>query len=765
MTTLASLSVSLEANIVRFSEAMDRAAAVAEKNLSAIERSAGRMAKTLAGLGGLAVAGGILKMAKDALDAADAMGEAAERASISVEQFSALAYAAKQSDVPMASLEQSVKKLSEAMAEASRGNDKFTSLFATLGVKVTDANGSMRDTNKVLYDVANAFSRAKDGAGKVAFAIELLGKSGADAIPLLNKGAGAIRQLEEEGRALGATFTTESAEAASKFNKDLEKLRGTGGALAQTLTGSLVPGLSQVAEAMIEAKRQSGVLMSLWVGLGGIGNMIIGDGLEDDIGRLNRLGNEIEALGLQIEQMRKAGFQSEFLQPEIDRLKELIDLGSKLEGQMRAGERIRMNRNGLYNDARDQRLLPQNMELRLPSGRDTEAEKYARTLQALYDRLDNTGAGVNQKFWAELKMLEEQFGKNKMSVEQYIARVEELTRQTDYGKEITKRQTEAAKLANDEAQRAIDLDNERQTTLNASIRSLREYVEDLEFETHLMGLSNAEREVAIRLRMAEKAGIDTSTASFASLIDRIRSTINAQEAIRNQVSVWNQLADAVAGFAQSLMGGAKSAIDYLRQLLKQLLAEMIAIFAKRWILSLGASMTSGVASAALSTAAGTAGQGTLAGSLTSGIGSWLGSTAFGQAGSAFWTGLQGTELLAGGTQFEMVANQFGSALGAASGPLLIFAAAVVAGSPQCSCGSRDGAAIRLGCRVMATLAAACIPWWGDPRPAWLVGWDFRIAMRIPWRASRSSRACGATAPPTPTRSASPAISPAPASMR
>jgi len=62
-----------------------------------------------------------------------------------------------------------------------------------------------------------------------------------------------------------------------------------------------------------------------------------------------------------------------------------------------------------------------------------------------------------------------------------------------------------------------------------------------------------------------------------------------------------------------------SALDYVRQLLKKLVADLIALVTKKWVLQIGASMLSGTAAgSALATEAGTLGNGSFAGSILNG---------------------------------------------------------------------------------------------------------------------------------------------------
>ena len=105
------------------------------------------------------------------------------------------------------------------------------------------------------------------------------------------------------------------------------------------------------------------------------------------------------------------------------------------------------------------------------------------------------------------------------------------------------------------------------------------------------------------------------------------------------VNVLSEAGNALGGFLNALTGGFQKGVDYVKALLKQLLAQMISIFAQRWVLSLGASLTSGGASAALSSAAGQAGSGTIANGLMAAGSSYLfGSAATAATGAAAWAG-------------------------------------------------------------------------------------------------------------------------------
>lgn len=107
-------------------------------------------------------------------------------------------------------------------------------------------------------------------------------------------------------------------------------------------------------------------------------------------------------------------------------------------------------------------------------------------------------------------------------------------------------------------------------------------------------------------------------------------------------AVWDDMANRGASFFQDLLFSGAKAMDVLKAHLRSFLADLVAIFAKRWILQLGASMPGlgFLGDAAASTGAGT-GPGSL---LTSGLslGSTFGSILpSGAIGSAFASGATG----------------------------------------------------------------------------------------------------------------------------
>lgn len=290
--------------------AVDKTAPAINSAAAGLERLGSASEKIKDSLAALAGASAITGLAtsfafavKGAIDTADEMGKMAEKAGLAVETFSALAYAAKKTDVPIETMQQGIKKLSVSIADAAAGNDKQIRAFSALGVAVQDSSGKVRSAKDVMLDLATVFEKANDGPTKVAYAIALMGKNGSEMIPALNKGGEALRKLMADAQEMGKVVTQEVADMADKFNKDLDKLTSGQKQFAMEVAKDMLPGLNSITTAMIAARKESGLLMSLWVGLGGLFGEFVAakevpfqlPQVEATIGQIEKRINELKA--------------------------------------------------------------------------------------------------------------------------------------------------------------------------------------------------------------------------------------------------------------------------------------------------------------------------------------------------------------------------------------------------------------------------------------------------------------------------------------
>jgi hypothetical protein len=244
--------------------ALDRASA----KLSAFGANVAKAGAAL-GAGITAAAIGLGVAMEHAIDKADELGKAAQRMGIPVEQLSTLASAAGKSGIGIEQLSTSVSKLSKNMSALAGG--KLTgdaeAAFEALHVSVTKAGGGLKGTSDIIVELAGKFAGFEDGAAKSALAIAIFGKSGAEMIPLLNKGSEGLRSMMEEAQRLGLVIDEKTAKSAEAFNQSLTRLGKVKDSIVLKISVGLLPALESVSGALVKASKDSDLMKTASDGL------------------------------------------------------------------------------------------------------------------------------------------------------------------------------------------------------------------------------------------------------------------------------------------------------------------------------------------------------------------------------------------------------------------------------------------------------------------------------------------------------------------
>jgi hypothetical protein len=182
--------------------------------------SARRMGRNLSlafvGIG--AAAAGVVAFTRNATEAADAVGKAAQGVGLAVDEFQRLQFAAEQSGIAEGDFVTGLTRLNQSIGRAASGNKAAAERFKQLGVRVRDARGQMRPTEAIVRDLADAFQRLPEGAQKAAIGAELFGRSVARWLPLLNEGAAGIAALGDEFDTTIGGFTEAQIKLATEVN-------------------------------------------------------------------------------------------------------------------------------------------------------------------------------------------------------------------------------------------------------------------------------------------------------------------------------------------------------------------------------------------------------------------------------------------------------------------------------------------------------------------------------------------------------------------
>lgn len=596
--------------------AVDQASEVFGRVQSSAERLQAAYAKLAGVLTAGVGAGYFVHLVTSAMEAAEQIDKLSQKTGISVQTLSQLDYVAKLNNLSTSDLAKGIKTLSQRMIEANDATSKASQLMRLLGVDIAGA------PDKALEAIADKFAVLEDGVTKTALAVELFGKNGMAMIPMLNLGSEGIRRQREEAQALGLAYGPGFAAAASQFNDNMKAVKSSSEAFGLALANEVAPRLVTITNAMKEAAKEGGFLYAMWVGMGGVMKNIFSD---EDLSEAQKAEKQIRSLTNAIQVYNTAGETSTArdLEIQLRTLKEVIAATNGAYGD--SVSRLQQHNTAATMAAVSAKKLGDDLKNALAPGASAAAQSL-NELNDVLSKIFGKEEGFAPDYAKNVTILTQALLTGQLAAVKYhLAIAALITQQPAYVAAI-KNQIDAAKASNAEFDKALALQDEQDKMRERVAGNFREYVDQVKLETEMMGLSDSERRIAIELAKLEKAGYDTRDPSIRAYIASLREQYAAQESIRNQVSIWQQVGDAAGTFFNDILLHGKSAIQALRDLFKQLLAEMISIFAKRWVLQLAAAATG---STALGAAAGQVGQGTLAGA----AGSWIGgaSTALGGA--------------------------------------------------------------------------------------------------------------------------------------
>lgn len=216
------------------------------------------------GLSATAAAAALAASVKSAADYGDQLDNMAQRTGVAVEELSRLQYAAKLSDTSTEALGKGIGNLSKLMVGAANGGAESGKLFERFNIELRNADGTMRSTTEVMYDLADVFAVMPDGPEKTTLAMDFFGKKlGTELIPLLNQGSAGLREMGDEAERLGLVLNAEQAKAAADFNDQLDRLGQLAKSIGVSIGSSMIPWLNKmIGEMDAAAKSSEGFLVT-----------------------------------------------------------------------------------------------------------------------------------------------------------------------------------------------------------------------------------------------------------------------------------------------------------------------------------------------------------------------------------------------------------------------------------------------------------------------------------------------------------------------
>ena len=151
------------------------------------------MAKTMA-IAGVAAGAGLLVITRKVAQTGDEIAKLSKKVGISTEILSGYSHAAELSGTSLTGMTTGLRRLSANIVDAERGLLESKRAFSALDISIKNSDGSLKELNPMLLEVADKFARMEDGAVKAGLAQDLFGRSGLEMIPMLNEGSAGLKK-------------------------------------------------------------------------------------------------------------------------------------------------------------------------------------------------------------------------------------------------------------------------------------------------------------------------------------------------------------------------------------------------------------------------------------------------------------------------------------------------------------------------------------------------------------------------------------------
>ena len=216
------------------------------------------MAAAFAAVSAAAVSAGkaLIQMSVDGASYADNVLTTSAQTGIATDKLQEYMYAAELVDVSVDTLTGSMAKQIRSMKSAQDGSSSFSQAYSKLGVTVTNADGSLRDSDTVYWELIDALGNVKNETERDALAMTLLGKSAQDLNPLIKAGSERMNELGEEAKATGYILSDKVLTAYGEFDDQLQRLKTSSVAAKNALGTILLPVLTDLAGEGVDLLRE-----------------------------------------------------------------------------------------------------------------------------------------------------------------------------------------------------------------------------------------------------------------------------------------------------------------------------------------------------------------------------------------------------------------------------------------------------------------------------------------------------------------------------
>jgi hypothetical protein len=361
------------------------------------------------------------------------------------------------------------------------------------------------------------------------------------------------------------------------------------------MMNELLPALVAITGAMAEAAKNGGFLKGVMAGLDEFGNRAFDWSGNNARKEIRTLTKDLEDLQVQQSRITIDIFGAKgSIQTQIEEKTKALEAARKAyygftDGSA-GGGRGSVNPPNVKPTAdamADYKALMDALKEKEKADRvNKELERQAKLLAEL--------AGLTGGFaedWARLNTI---FAAGKLTTEQLTAAQAALLAKQPAIQAATKAETKAEKAYTKEMEDQLQVMKKLYAEDEARTKSARNMLEQLEFEISLLGMSTEQRALANAERELERQGIVAGTEAYDKYITKIRQAVVDKSAMEQWQATWQSIDATAHDVFVNIFEGGQSAFKKLGSVLKaSLLDWLYQMTVKKWIISIGASMSGG----------------------------------------------------------------------------------------------------------------------------------------------------------------------------
>ena len=132
----------------------------------------------------------------------------------------------------------------KTMTSAQEGTGAMAEAYGKLGVSVTNADGSLRDSETVYWETIDALKNVTDETERDSIAMVLLGKSAQELNPLIAQGSEGIKALGDEAVKMGAVLSEDALNSLGAVDDEMQRFSSITSATSNLFASAFAPAIS-----------------------------------------------------------------------------------------------------------------------------------------------------------------------------------------------------------------------------------------------------------------------------------------------------------------------------------------------------------------------------------------------------------------------------------------------------------------------------------------------------------------------------------------